>query len=55
MIFVIVGPSGLGVCGDNLSVALDTCSQLGVPVAAEKTAGYCGYYFFGCGRIILCG
>ena len=26
-------------CGDNLSVALDTCSQLGVPVAADKTVG----------------
>ena len=24
-------------CGDNLSVTLDTCSLLGVPVAAEKT------------------
>ena len=46
--FIIVGPPGSGVCGDNLSVALDTCSQLGVPVAAEKMAGYCGY-FFGCG------
>ena len=36
---IIVGPPGSGVCGDNLSVALDTCSQLGVPVAAEKTVG----------------
>ena len=26
-------------CGDNLSVALDTCSQLGVPVAAETMVG----------------
>ena len=37
--FIIVGPPGSGVCGDNLSVVLDTCSQLGVPVAAEKTVG----------------
>ena len=37
--FIIVGPPGSGVCGDNLSVALDTCSQLGVPVAAEKMVG----------------
>ena len=37
--FIIVGPPGWGVCGDSLSVALDTCSQLGVPVAAEKTVG----------------
>ena len=25
--FIIVGPPGSGVCGDNLSVALDICSQ----------------------------
>ena len=37
--FIIVGPPGLGVCGDTLSVALDACSQLGEPVAAEKTVG----------------
>ena len=37
--FIIVGPPGSGVCGNSLSVALDTCSQLGVPVAAEKTVG----------------
>ena len=37
--FIIVGPPGSGMRDDNLSVALDTCSQLGVPVAAEKTVG----------------
>ena len=37
--FIIVGSPGSCVCGDNLSVALHTCSQLGVPVVAEKTVG----------------
>ena len=35
----IVRPPGSGVCGDNLSVALRYCSQLGVPVSAEKMVG----------------
>ena len=35
--FLLAGPPGSSSCAKSLSVALDTCDLLGVPVAAHKT------------------
>ena len=37
--FLFMGPPGQAACATALETALDTCRQLGVPVAAHKTEG----------------
>ena len=37
--FVLVGPSQSAVCGESLSIALESCRELGFPVAVGKTEG----------------
>ena len=37
--FLLMGPPGHAACATALETALDTCRQLGVPVAAHKTEG----------------
>ena len=37
--FLFIGPPGDSACATALQVALDTCQQLGVPVAHHKTEG----------------
>ncbi len=37
--YVIVGPAGSDQCGRDLRMALETCDEVGFPVAAEKTVG----------------
>ena len=36
--YITMGPSGSGVCEQNLKVMLSYCQKLGVPVSAEKCA-----------------
>ena len=37
--FITVGPPDSPVCGSNMQNLCDTCAELGVPVATEKTLG----------------
>ena len=37
--FVIVGPPGSTKCGNDLELLMETCSDLGVLVAEDKTEG----------------
>ena len=37
--FVVVGPPKVADCGRDLGVALETCTEVGLPVAGEKTCG----------------
>jgi len=37
--FVVVGPPKVADCGRDLGVALETCKEVGLPVAGEKTCG----------------
>ena len=37
--FIAVGPPDSPVCGSNMQKLCDTCAELGVPVATEKTMG----------------
>ncbi len=37
--YITLGPPGTGKCGANLQLLLDTCGELGVPIAQEKCEG----------------
>ena len=37
--FLIMGPAGSGVCQQNLDIFIQTCNELGIPLAEEKLEG----------------